>query len=152
MDQILSAVTSECQQDQPPYPAPVGLVWFKEPDEYDRENGVVWEGNWTLVSAKNGCGAGGGLGSKTKSAFYKQISDYCHNHDHDHNHDHNRIQIERKAVENTFCPEYHVCKHKSHKVCTNSSCCDLFWHDDDCDFVSDFDGKQGGYAWRNGNQ
>lgn len=181
MDQILTAVVSECRHDIPPYSAPSGSVWFKEPDEYDQECNVVWEGNWVLRNA--GCEDFGSdlvckvienktlppvvsksIASVTHHTFCKwkcpngHMKDhYCYEKDggyetYEKKYRKELITKQRKAVESMFSPDYHVCRHKSHMSCTKSPCCDVFWHEGECKFVSDVDGQKGGWAYRFGDQ
>jgi len=164
---IILAIAAELgESSPPPYLAPFGKVWQKTPDEYDAKNDMVWESGWELV-----CKSEQNFFETKKTQTQTQIhiiktetettgckwgcpnghmgsGHYCYEREGGHNR--KQLEEQRKAVALTFNPDYHVCNHETHQVCSGSRCCDLFWHDGQCHFVSD-DGKCG-YAVRYGNQ
>lgn len=67
-------------------------------------------------------------------------------------HDKELIEKQREIIRRNYNPNYYTCKHDSHFMCTNSICCDTFWHEGECHFISEEDGEEGGMAWRYGDQ
>lgn len=162
MNQIIASVASDLCNDlggqQTP---PAGFVWVKEPDQYDQETDIVWEGEWKLVPGEDKpikqVGKGKSLASKWKVKPMKTCVGNCPNQ---HMEDHfcyytelrggfkNQLRIrnyqQKKIISQTFAPEYYKCNHESHSGCTNSMCCDVFWHEGPC--------KRGGIASKYGDQ
>lgn len=161
---VISDLRYEDREDREqnyPRKTPFGFIWEREPDEYDYDNDLIWEGNWTLVPEKK---------------IPIQIQDHCNDkkcskapkvlcncpnaHMGDHYCYENKggydkwfeqykkelIENQRAAIARTLNPNYHICTHDTHEICTGSPCCDCFWHEGDCHFVSD-DGECG-YAVR----
>lgn len=169
---FISTVVSDLLNDGYPKDfdkAPKGFIWKKSPDQYDPVYDMIWEGSWDLVPEQK----------EPEPVFEKKIEkkiekrkfDHCewncpngHMGDHYcykdkggydmwlHGYKAECIKRQRKAISNTLNPEYHICTHGTHEVCSNSVCCDFFWHDGGCSFVSDVDGEKGGYAVRFGDQ
>jgi hypothetical protein len=176
-----------------PYQAPKGFVWQKNPDEYDHDNDMIWEGSWNLVQEIqeiqkmipcglckltekiDWCCSNESKKIKIKIEPASQLTKivkrscewncpnghmedhYCYESDGGYdkwlvNYKKERIESQREAIARTLNPAYHVCTHDSHDECTNSVCCDFFWHEGDCEFVSDVDEKEQGFAVRFGDQ
>jgi hypothetical protein len=161
MDTIISSVARELSDQLSP--APDGFLWEKQPDHYDHDCDIIWEGSWTLVpnyqSPRNKC-------KDFKQEFkYSNLSNYNYNYDLSCNYNRDlsckvcpetndgpneEVIIQKQKISKTLNPSYHVCDHTTHKVCSESPCCDFFWHDGECKYVSD-DGNCG-YAVRFGDQ
>jgi hypothetical protein len=164
MESLITNVASDLGNDD------YEFGWEKKPDEYDQTNDVVWEGNWEIVQKKGKWDADTDLKSlkKTSVEILKCNLKCKWNCPNGHMGDHfcyeneggydkwlkkykeELIKSEREAIERTLNPDYHVCTHTTHSVCTESLCCDFFWHEGDCDFVSN-DGECG-FAVRYGDQ
>lgn len=127
--------------------APDGFIWQKELDEYDAANDIIWEGNWNLVPIRDVRDA---VPSIKKSCKEEKLEKFEKKFDTIEKFD--IIEKQRKAISRTLNPSYHICTHVSHESCTKSICCDWFWHDGNCGFVSDIDGKKEGFAVRYGDQ
>lgn len=161
MQAVIASVVSDPQvtfgHTTEPYQVS-GFTWVKDPDQYDSELDVVWEGQWRLVNDLQ-------KEEHTKEKEKEKCLCTCPNvHMIDHfcyqlNYQisfedwiekckKNLIENQKKAVSQTFCEEYYMCTHETHTVCTNSICCDLFYHDGECHFN---DGN-GGYAVLYGDQ
>jgi hypothetical protein len=150
MNSIISAVASDFidtiqdTPERPPYSAPIGKVWVKNPDEYDSTNDIIWEGQWILQES---------YPSYVYTTPRKRKLDFdtdfdCKRKKLDENrYWKNLAEKHRKTVSSMFCPEYHVCTHKEkgHSVCSKSVCCDLFFHEGKCNWISP-SGKVGGDA------
>jgi len=175
---IVSDIASDIALDlKPSYlgEAPDGFIWQKDPDEYDAVNDLLWEGGWSLVSIKQQqhclskfddtkctCEVKKIVAEKPRACKWNCPNGhmeyhYCYESEGGYDkwlvqYKKEKIEKERQAIANTFNPDYHVCTHNSHESCTNSVCCDIFWHEGDCDFVSDVDGKEEGFAVRYGDQ
>jgi hypothetical protein len=175
---VILAVAAELNESHiypPPYEAPSGKVWQKTPDVYDQENDIVWEGNWELTEQliePVACDPKSCHPTKTTKTIlactcvvdqckwgcpngHMGSDHYCYENDGGYESWLNKfsadkIKNQRKTVNWLFNPNYHVCNHETHAVCSGSPCCDLFWHEGDCHFISD-DGKCG-YAVRFGDQ
>jgi hypothetical protein len=158
--------------------APEGFTWQKDPDEYDAVNDLLWEGGWSLQPLRQDHHCFGKFDGTKCTCGVKKIPEklekprvpcewkcpnghmedhYCYKSEGGYDkwlvqYKKEKIERERKAISNIFNPDYHVCTHKCHESCTNSICCDVFWHDGECDFVSDVDGKEEGFAVRYGDQ
>lgn len=173
---IISNVVSDLYQfesngyekNTPPYSAPHGFQWQKESDEYDHENDVVWEGNWILVPEQSVKQSVNKCCSKFKLTEFECLgcqwkcpnghmeSHFCYQDEGGYDmwlekYNQELIQCQQKIIADTLSPNYHTCTHETHTSCTNSLCCDFFWHEGECDFISHVDGEHTGYAVRFGN-
>ncbi len=157
---IISAIASQLN-DCFPYPAPSGKVWQKDPDEYDPVNDVIWESEWKLVEeVKEICY---NKSDKSDKSDFKEKTFLKHNQKHNqctwgcpnaHMKEHycyeseggylkwlkkyeaDKLKKQRMIVANVFSPNYHICNHKTHEVCSGSPCCDLFCHEGECHYIS----------------
>jgi hypothetical protein len=162
MNQVISSVISELCEDIPPYPAPDGFIWKKEPDNF--RDGIVWEGNWVLSNQIIKIECLQKTKQETKKSYpsckWKCPNQHMENHFcYEKKGGYDKwtntcqdilIKKQREQISKTFNPDYHVCQHKTHSVCSNSLCCDIFWHEGECHFISN-DGECG-YAVRFGDQ
>ncbi len=158
---IISAVASELRGDPFQTPAPSGYIWKKDSDKYDFTIGVILEGSWVLVPQQQQQLCTSKTSSKIESDSCNCGSPNAHMSDHFCYKGTGGFQTylkkckmmlikeQRETVSKTFHHDYHVCNHKNHDVCTGSPCCDLFWHDGQCCFISE-DGECG-YAVRFGS-
>lgn len=138
MDQLILSVASDLSEEHPPYPAPNGFIWRKDPDEFDHSTGVIWEGAWNLILfsflnsdpttptkiQKNVFSTKTTTKTMTTNITVPKTAVP-------------KIFEQRKIIEQNLDCNYHVCNHKTHDVCTRSPCCDFFFHDGCCKFISD---------------
>lgn len=145
INSIIFSVASEFNEDQPPYDAPNGFVWKKDPDVYDEKSDIVWEGNWNtvpivspVVGKKSGekCEWGCSNAHMDTHYCYERFGGFSKCKDE-------LVKNEREMIAKTFNPNYHVCDHTTHEECTNSPCCNCFWHEGVCYFESDDYGESG---------
>jgi hypothetical protein len=161
---LISTVVSDLLKSEYPYEATKGFVWKKDPDEYDQINDLIWEGDWNLVPETNVDTCCLGMCcccSKDVKVANKHCEWKCPN-GHMENHycymsdkwftkyEKEHIESQRETIVRTLNPDYHTCIHETHEICTKSVCCDFFWHEGECYFVSDVDGEKEGYAVRFG--
>jgi len=147
-------------KDHPSYQAPSGLKWLKTPDVYDSNLDVIWEGDWSLVSDHSSTSTYVCVSNKESSKSIPQESiqpnvqhslcmwgcpnghmksHYCYKDEggfdsFSKKYSEDLIRKQRDSIAMTFDPNYYVCNHKTHDVCTGSACCEFFWHEGDCHF------------------
>ena len=129
----------------PPSAVPEGWIWEREPDEVDRvDPRIIWEGNWVLkkiekiewkpvekrIEIKIPCNEK----CVEIPCTYTPVTCYSN------------IEKQRACIAQNINPVYYACTHKSHQICTNSLCCDFFWHGED------YDTKECHYRGEDGDQ
>jgi hypothetical protein len=142
----LVACDLNCTPNLPPYPAPDGFIWEKF-DHYSDKNNVIEKGKWILKQIQL---------INTDQKLQKEIKieiklNRCEKCPNRHMEDHfcydkiggydsyQKKEEERKKqiISNTFNSNYHKCNHRDHKTCSASPCCDVFWHEGECNYVSE---------------